>query len=350
VHPNPNSPQFKVNEPQPSKKRLGVHGTEQNSSQPDARAINLLAKKGFGLYLLDLPVALPGFRHFITPWLITEDKPEGIRNILIDPGPACTVPKLIKLLERLEIEKLDYILLTHIHIDHAGGVGDLLKTFPRANVLVHSRGLTHLLNPDRLWKASLKTLGQVARTYGEILPVPKGNLLSEDTKMHGLEVIETPGHAPHHLAFVYNHSSQHILFSGEAAGICLNHEDSKLLYLRPATPPKFFFDITMHSLQKLMVQNCTVICYGHYGYSKNPDKMLALHRDQLILWKEVISESLNSHNSADKITDTLLSRLMLCDGLLTNFDQLEDDIRTRERFFLENSIRGFIDYIENLNT
>src|SRR6185369_2747089 len=103
---------------------------------------------------LDQP-GLTGFRQFISSWLYCG----GNFNLLVDPGPLSTIPHLIAEVRRHGVERLDYILLTHIHIDHAGGTGALLKEFPEAKVICHPDGIRHLVTPAKLWEGSQKVLG-----------------------------------------------------------------------------------------------------------------------------------------------------------------------------------------------
>ena len=107
------------------------------------------------LHLIPLDLDLVGFRSFIGAWLYRG--PEAF--FLVDPGPPAMVPHLIQALESLSVERLDFILLTHVHVDHAGGTGDLLQRFPGTPVVCHAGGIPHMADPAHLWQASLKTLG-----------------------------------------------------------------------------------------------------------------------------------------------------------------------------------------------
>ena len=105
--------------------------------------------------------------NFINTWIyISNDL-----CFIVDPGPTVLINLLKDGLDQLKINEndLNYILLTHPHIDHAGGVGKLLKFFPHAKVVCHSRGIKHLINPKRLWEGSLKVLGKAAEFYGKKL-------------------------------------------------------------------------------------------------------------------------------------------------------------------------------------
>ena len=104
--------------------------------------------------LIDLDIPSLGYTKFISAWLY---KGEG-GSFLVDPGPARTIPALLDGLTRHGVTRLDLILLTHIHMDHAGGIGDLAEKFPDAKVVCHEKAVRHLLYPVKLWEGSLKVL------------------------------------------------------------------------------------------------------------------------------------------------------------------------------------------------
>jgi glyoxylase-like metal-dependent hydrolase (beta-lactamase superfamily II) len=151
------------------------------------------------LHLIDLNGPLEGFRKFISAWAY---KIDGV-TLLVDPGPASTIPYLVERLDELGIRTIDYILLTHIHLDHAGGTGQFLRHFPGAKVNCHPKGIPHMVAPQKLWEESKKVLGKVAEACGEMSPVPESSISYRDRIALGgvsIEVIETPGHAAHHVS------------------------------------------------------------------------------------------------------------------------------------------------------
>ncbi len=292
-----------------------------------------------GLSLLDLPQPGFGFRCFISSWFFVDALG---RRILVDPGPASTVPLLVDSLSRIT-SGVDIVLLTHIHLDHSGGVAQLCRTFGGAKVLVHPKGRRHLLEPGKLWKASLETLGEVAEMYGEPLPLPPESLL-DDNDLPDVTILETPGHAPHHLSFIARLRNERLFFLGEAAGLYLPMASTPTLpWLRPTTPPKFDGAAALESLDKIAhaLQGDELLCYSHWGAAQRSRQMIALARGQLAEWISTI-ERLQSQ-SEETIADYLLTN----DALLSGYMRLSSDLRERERLFIRNSIRGILDYVKS---
>ncbi|MGB9887786.1 MAG: MBL fold metallo-hydrolase [Moorellales bacterium] len=285
------------------------------------------------LYLIDLPHLMAGFNPFLAAWLLLT--PEA--NYLVDPGPPVHAPHLLRALEDLGLERLDYILLTHIHLDHAGATARVLERFPQARVFAHSLGRPHLTSPRALWEASQDVMGQLATYYGPPPPVPASSLAET---VPGIEVIETPGHAPHHLCF----RRGRVLFVGEAAGV---YQALNGFYLRPATPRRFFFEIAIGSLDKLLALELegVMLCHGHYGPNPRARKTLSLHRDQLYLWREVAADYLPRVGDEKTWYETTRAELLKRDPLLQNYFKLPPDVQRREQYFLDNSLEGYREYL-----
>ncbi len=288
------------------------------------------------LYLIDLEQKKTGFRNFISSWLFMNEN----TTFLIDPGPKYSIETLINALKEIGVVSIDYILLTHIHIDHAGAAGRLLEIFPQANIICHPKGIEHMVEPEKLWKGSLKVLGEIAEAYGKIIPIPADKISFQEEIKTGsgvIKVVETPGHAVHHISFLFNQT----LFVGEAAGV--NHHVNNTNYMRPATPPKFIMDISLASLDKVIDLNPDIICFGHHGYRK--DSMVAMQqaRKQMILWVEEVKGqlSLGEDNFTQRVFNTLLEK----DPVFANFKHLDPDIQKREEYFVGNSIKGIKDFL-----
>ncbi len=285
---------------------------------------------------LDQP-SLPGFRKFISSWLYRRD---GFA-FLVDPGPLSTIPRLLSELRRLGVERLDFILLTHIHIDHAGGTGALLAEFPEAQVVCHPEGVRHLAAPEKLWQGTLQVLGKTAETYGEIVAVPAERLFSaaEISKV-GVRAFLTPGHAPHHACYLLGD----LLFAGEVAGV--RSEVAEGIYMRPATPPRFLLPVALDSLDRMLALQPRRMVFAHYGVVENAMEHLQIGRRQLLLWVRGVAAT--AAVVAAEREETFFAWLLEHDPVFRNIHQLPPDLYARERVFFANTLRGMSDYVESL--
>ncbi|MBS3756544.1 MAG: MBL fold metallo-hydrolase [Desulfobacterales bacterium] len=285
------------------------------------------------LELIDLDIESLGYTRFISAWLYKG--PEGA--FLVDTGPACTVDTLLKSLEENGVRDLDWILLTHIHMDHAGAVGHVSRHFPEAGIVCHERAASHLIDPSRLWEGSRQILGEIAETYGPIKPVPEERILTRERVDfgEGIRVIPTPGHAAHHQSFVFSDW----LFCGEVFGVFLKTDGD--FYLRPATPPRFDFAQFADSMERLAPEVNRNICFAHYGMYPDGNRILDLARTQLRLWVEVIRSHAQSPNMQSIVSD-----LKANDPVFARVDELPEPIYTREQYYINNSVRGILRYIQ----
>jgi glyoxylase-like metal-dependent hydrolase (beta-lactamase superfamily II) len=285
---------------------------------------------------LDQP-RLEGFRQFISSWLCVTDS----CTLVVDPGPLSTIPRLVAELRRQGISRLDYILLTHIHIDHAGGTGALLREFPGAMVICHPEGIRHLIEPEKLWQGSQKVLGTLAGIYGEIVPVPAENILfSEDLEDGEVRAFLTPGHAVHHCCYLVGD----LLFAGEVAGVRCELPDGDI-FIRPATPPRFILEVALNSLDRMIALAPRRMVFAHYGLVETAGEHLLIAREQLLLWVRcVASLPVDTPNREEAVAELLRQR----DPYYGNVSLLPEDIGARERYFLGNTLRGMADYVDSL--
>ncbi|UCD86744.1 MAG: MBL fold metallo-hydrolase [Desulfobacterales bacterium] len=285
--------------------------------------------------LVEIKQRIPGFDRFIGSWIY-----QGEINFVVDVGPANSVNNLIQALLHMNMARVDYVLLTHIHIDHAGGLGQFLQHFPTARVVCHDKTVRHLVDPSRLWKGSRMVLGEIAEAFGSPKAV-KGELCIPHTQadIKGLVVIESPGHAPHHLSFSYAGN----LFAGEAGGNYYSFQDMD--YLRPATPPRCFLNVFLRSVDKLMALDDQHMRYAHFGDAPNSHQMLKRFRAQILRWKEIVQKEMStgSYNLVARCMDRLLEQ----DPDLKAFEFMDPDTQNRERFFMANSVRGYIEFLQN---
>jgi len=292
------------------------------------------------LYDVRLDLEKMGIKNFLSTWIYKDD------NIcfIVDPGPSVLIDSLKQALNILNIGKndLNYILLTHIHIDHAGGTGKLISHFPNAKVLCHPRGLKHLISPEQLWSASIKTLGDMAEIYEKIIPISKEQFSSPSDLDKGIfRIIETLGHAPHHQSYIF----KNYLFIGEVGG---THKDlAENYYLRPATPPVFDYNAWKVAIQTLLNEHLVnhIICYPHYGMRKNADAMLKIAEHQLSIWVEVIQKLIYLRHQSN-FYDLLISELERKDTIFANIKLLEDQARKFELIFIKNCIDGILNFLD----
>lgn len=286
---------------------------------------------------LPLSPPMPGLEGFVTGYLL-----RGEKMALIDPGPKACVPQLLSLLGDINVkpEALDYILLSHIHIDHAGGLGELMRHAVKARAVLHPQGVRHMVSPERLWQRSLSALGEMAEKYGAIDPVPEARVVPAEDGMEialggwRLRVVFSPGHASHHISFWDQGRSE--LYIGEAAGVYNLTVDA----VRPATASPFDLTMTLDSLAKLSSLNPKIICYSHGGCVLAERDTLNRYRTQLLCWRDSITSARSREPEA--IFKVLLGE----DEELRRLRALEKAAFERERFFILNSISGFLSYLK----
>jgi glyoxylase-like metal-dependent hydrolase (beta-lactamase superfamily II) len=237
--------------------------------------------------VLQIDTLLGGWERMTAGYLI-----EGPEPVLIETGSQSSVPALLQALKDhgLSPDDLAGVAVTHIHLDHAGGVGDVAKAFPQATVYVHEKGARHLVDPSRLIDSAARVYGPLLDDlYGRLEPTPKDRLqvLRDGDQVsvgpnRSLVTVDSPGHAKHHLAL--HDSESGILFAGDAVGVRL--PDAGIL--RPATPPSDFdLDQAITSLRKFRARQPAGVALAHYGLLPDPLEMLEEAEMILRRWAEV---------------------------------------------------------------
>jgi len=298
-----------------------------------------IKKYSDNLFLITLPPVAPGFENFIGAWLY-----KGEINFIVDVGTSSTADALLGALAEAGVESLDYIFLTHIHVDHAGAIGEIAAHFPGTPVVCQKDAMPHLADPRRLWEGTKKALGGIADAYGPVKPVPPDRLV-DALLLDNCPVIPvmTPGHSIHHISYIYNDC----LFAGEAGGVYYLLPSGRG-YMRPATPPKFFYDLAFESIDTLISKSPGKICYGHLGLKENAVTMLKEHKKQLYLWGNIIRNEMRKGRD-DDLVSRCVNRLLMKDAFLTGYFNMEKGPQEREKFFFSNSIKGIADHIGSLS-
>ncbi len=318
------------------------------------------------IFMIDLPIPLPGMEHQITAWLLRDGR-TGWTG-LVDVGPTSTVPGLVRTLRALDVRSVDTMLATHVHLDHSGGTAAFLKEFPRCGVYAPEKGRQHLVRPEKLYEASVATLGAtVIDAFGEPGYVDPGSFV-DSAPLREIEIVATPGHASHHDAFVFTTSAGSVLFPGEAAGVALTRFVADLWiprenvarfpdgvipadfrYQSPGTPPRFEYEIYAGSLGRLREREYALLCYSHYGWTEDAAEDLTRLSKQLERWRAVVTEECfirpRDATGDRELVERIALRLRSEDPLLAAFSFFDAGNRVKEEFFLRNSILGFLGYV-----
>ena len=286
------------------------------------------------LTLLSSRPTLAGFEDFIGSYLFHSEK-----KVLVDVGPKAAIPGLLAVLSQagVHLDEIDYIILTHLHMDHAGGIGQAIKEMKNARVLAHPRAYNHLVDPAVLWKASQETLGGLALRYGNIEPVPENRIIVAEDGMKldlgkglVLEIYLTPGHAPHHLC-VFDRK-EGILLAGDTAGVYMDG------FLRPGTPPPFRFHDYITSLDRMIALKPAKLGYAHFGCYDNAVAKLQAVKAQTILWYEIAQSGVKEGKTAEEIIELISKK----DKTIDKLNALDKSIFQRDRTLILNTVRGLM--------
>lgn len=198
-----------------------------------------------------------------------------VGDVIVDPGPSSCLPRLLKVLDGREPRVL---ALTHIHLDHAGATGSLLRRFPDAEVWVHDRGARHLVNPEKLLASATRLYGEhMQRLWGEVLAVPQERVrvLSGGESLGGFRVAYTPGHASHHVSYLHEASGR--AFTGDVAGVRIGSGP----VFAPTPPPDIDLDAWRASLDAIEEWQPSSLGITHFGAVEDVAPHIAALRARL---------------------------------------------------------------------
>ncbi len=217
---------------------------------------------------------------------------------LIETGPSSTLPALLDGLADIGVpmEAVSKLLVTHVHLDHAGAAGTLIRRYPHLQLLVHEVGAPHMIDPAKLVSSASRIYGdRMESLWGDFEPVPPERLtaLTDQSAVSvgsvTLEALYTPGHASHHVVY-YNRERSEV-FSGDVAAVRLQSFD----YVRPPTPPPDIdLSAWVHSLHRLRELNPDTLLLTHFGAFSDTAKHLAETERQLYAWAAIIEDELRA--------------------------------------------------------
>jgi len=232
--------------------------------------------------------------------------------VLIDPGPSSTLDALLERMRYtgFDPQDLTHILVTHVHLDHAGAVGSLARRVPKARVSVHKLGAPHLLDTSKLVASAKRIYGEkMQQLWGTIEPVPEKqlNVLEGNEILNladrRLEVHYAPGHAIHHVIFFDAHSGE--LFAGDVAGVRLQGND----FVRPPTPPPDLdLEAWSASLDLLKRLRPDVLYIAHYGAVRNMLSHISSLRERLYGWGDFVLHAMNEGKTEEEIIAMLIKQ------------------------------------------
>ncbi|CUA80318.1 MBL fold metallo-hydrolase [Anoxybacillus suryakundensis] len=309
---------------------------------------------GFGISLIDLyDLQTP---HRTGAYVFREEE-----VTIIETSESPSIPYLLKGLEALSIDLRDVknIIVTHIHLDHAGGAGLLLQHCPNARVFVHPKGMRHLADPSRLIQGAKAVYGEkFDALFDPIVPIPEDRLIVKEDgetlqigKDRTLTFLHTPGHANHHFS-IYDEKSNGI-FTGDTAGVFYPQLLSYgvELYLPSTSPNQFDPEAMQTSLKKFMAFRPERIYFGHFGMSTHVQGVW----EQLLRWlpifvqtgHEIVNEQ--KDQSFTEKTEAVFKRLFNIIQTFLRKQQVPDDADVYKLLQLDLQVcaMGLVDYAEN---
>ncbi len=283
---------------------LRRQATPGRSDRPD------ITDLGNDVFQIDTKMA--GYQGITAGYLIRSSRP-----CLVETGTSTSAPVVRAALASLGIDpaSLATVVVTHIHLDHAGGVGDIASMFPSAEVVVHEKGARHLADPSRLMASARMVYGDALDVlFGELAAVPADRLRTLDDvgavdlgDGRRLESYYSPGHAKHHVGLLDSRSGD--LYVGDAAGVYIPETGD----LRPATPPPDFdLEVALASLAKFCALDPSRLLFSHYGPVSDVPGTLERSAEEISVWvsetRAARSAGMDLDHAVEAVRQRTLSR------------------------------------------
>jgi glyoxylase-like metal-dependent hydrolase (beta-lactamase superfamily II) len=290
-----------------------------------------------------IDTAMFGRPRLTSAYLVEAEEPA-----LVETGPTTSVDAVREGLRALGIGPRDlaHVVVTHIHLDHAGGAGALVPHFPWATVWVHQRGAPHLAEPDRLVASAARIYGEdrLRELFGPVHPVPADRLRAvadgDRIELGGrqLDVLYTPGHAGHHVALL--DSTSRAVFVGDALGVFL----PDVGVLRPATPPpEFDLELAVASVERIRDLEPSTILFSHFGPSPDVAGLCERSADRLRRWTGAVEEALHE---TDRLPDIVARLRASTASLDVTGDAEGDSVRYEFLSSYEMNAMGILRYLQ----
>jgi len=244
---------------------------------------------------------------FISIYLVIDDK-----IAIIETGPACSHDSLVKGIQTagINLQDIDYVVPTHIHLDHFGGGGHIMEVCENAKAIVHPKAYKHVSDIEKWWQGSRDFLGNIANLYGKPKPINPNRLISAEEGFElslgklNIKALHTPGHAPHHITWICNTDA----FVGDSAGLWYPNLEKSF----PVTPGYYRHDLALQSIEKMALLDLEYLHYTHFG----PRKALNVFeeiQEEFQIWMNIVEEGCNHELSSNQILGMLFERRL---GLL----------------------------------
>jgi glyoxylase-like metal-dependent hydrolase (beta-lactamase superfamily II) len=217
---------------------------------------------------------------------------------LFDCGPSTCIPRLkAALLERgIELGDVHHLLLSHIHLDHAGAAGVLVREHPELLVHVSEIGAPHLADPSRLERSARRLYGDTFDTlWGELAPVPQENIRVVAARVLGLDCFPTQGHASHHVSYL---DAAGTLYAGDAAGVRIRPERT---VLPPTPPPDFDLDVWLETIDEIERRRPERLALIHFGVAGEPATHLDELRRRLVEWVRLVRSGVTQEQFSESV-------------------------------------------------
>ena len=242
------------------------------------------------------------------------------RAAFVETGTSRSVPQLLAALTSLGLspDVVDWVFITHVHLDHAGGAGQLMRALPNAKAVLHPRGAPHMIDPRKLVDASIDVYGAdaVATLYGEIVPIASDRVISTEPGQRlslagrDFEILHTPGHAMHHQVFFDHHAKA--VFTGDTFGLSYREfdVDGRAFAFPTTTPTQFDPDQLIDSIHRILALQPRVAYFTHYGEVRDlPRLAVALERMTRAFASAAKDEAADTSVGKDDLRARLLQRI-----------------------------------------